>query len=52
VLEQVASGALYEDYTMLFGNCNTFKADVKLAAAKFYYVLNMKHIPVILTALV
>ena len=26
--------ALYEDYTMLFGNFNTFKADVKLSAAK------------------
>jgi hypothetical protein len=32
----VASGALYQDYTMLFGNFNTFKADVKLSAAKFY----------------
>ena len=36
VLEHVASDALYEDCTMLFGNFNTFKADVKLSAAKFY----------------
>ena len=32
VLDHVACGALYEDYTMLFGNFNTFKVDVKLAA--------------------
>ncbi len=44
VLEHVASGALYEDYTMLFGNFNTFKADVKLSAGKFYYELEIKHI--------
>ena len=44
VLEHVASGALYEDYTMVFGDCNTFKADVKLAAGKFYYELHIKHI--------
>jgi hypothetical protein len=44
VLDHVASGALYEDYTMLFGNFNTFKADVKLSAAKFYYELEIKHI--------
>jgi hypothetical protein len=44
VLDHVASGALYEDYTMLFGNFNTFKADVKLSAAKFYYELHIKHI--------
>jgi hypothetical protein len=44
VLDHVASGALYEDYTMLFGNFNTFKADVKLAAGKFYYELHIKHI--------
>jgi hypothetical protein len=44
VLDHVASGALYEDYTMLFGNFNTFKADVKLSAAKFYYELDIKHI--------
>ncbi len=36
VLEHVASGALYEDYTMLFANFNTFKGDVKLSAGKFY----------------
>jgi hypothetical protein len=29
---------------MLFGNFNTFKADVKLAAGKFYYELHIKHI--------
>jgi hypothetical protein len=29
---------------MLFGNYNTFKADVKLSAAKFYYELDIKHI--------
>jgi hypothetical protein len=40
----VASGALYEDYTMLFGDFNTFKADVKLSAGKFYYELDIKHI--------
>jgi hypothetical protein len=44
VLDHVASGAFYEDYTMLFGNFNTFKADVKLAAGKFYYELHIKHI--------
>ncbi len=44
VLEHVASGALYEDYTMLFQNFNTFKADVKLSAGKFYYELHIKHI--------
>jgi hypothetical protein len=44
VLDHVASGALYEDYTMLFGNLNTFKADVKLSAGKFYYELDIKHI--------
>ena len=44
VLEHVASGALYEDYTMLFGNFNTFKADMKLSAGKFYYELDIKHI--------
>ena len=44
VLDHVASGALYEDYTMLFGNFNTFKADVKLSAGKFYYELHIKHI--------
>ena len=44
VLEHVASGALYEDHTMLFGNFNTFKADVKLSAGKFYYELEIKHI--------
>jgi ankyrin repeat protein len=32
VLDHVAFCALYEDYTMLFGNFNTFKADVKLSA--------------------
>ena len=32
VLEHVASGALYEDCSMLFANCNTFKTDVKLTA--------------------
>jgi hypothetical protein len=45
VLDHVASGALYEDYTMLFGNFNTFKADMKLSAAKFYCELHIKHIP-------
>ncbi len=45
VLDHVASGVLYEDYTMVFGNFNTFKADVKLSAAKFYYELEIKHIP-------
>ncbi len=44
VLDHVASGALYEDYTMLFGDCNTFKADVKLSAGKFYDELDIKHI--------
>jgi hypothetical protein len=44
VLEHVGSGALYEDYTMLFGSFNTFKADVKLSAGKFYYELHIKHI--------
>ncbi len=44
VLDHVASGTLYEDYTMLFGNFNTFKADVKLSAGKFYYELHIKHI--------
>ena len=44
VLEHVDSGALYEDYTMLFGNFNTFKTDVKLSGAKFYYELHIKHI--------
>jgi hypothetical protein len=44
VLDHVAFGALYEDYTMLFGDLNTFKADVKLAAGKFYYELDIKHI--------
>jgi hypothetical protein len=44
VLDHVASGALYEDYTMLFGNFNTFKADMKLSAGKFYYELDIKHI--------
>ncbi len=44
VLDHVASGALYEDCTMLFGDFNTFKADVKLSAAKFYYELHIKHI--------
>ncbi len=34
VLEHVASGALYEDCPMLFGDFNTFKADVKLSAVK------------------
>jgi hypothetical protein len=45
VLDHVNSGALYDDYTMLFGNFNTFKTDVKLSAAKFYYELHIKHIP-------
>ena len=44
VLDHVASGALYEDYSMLFGNFNTFKADVKLSAGKFYYELAVKRI--------
>jgi hypothetical protein len=44
VLDHVASGALYEDYTMLFRGFNTFKADVKLSAGKFYYELDIKHI--------
>jgi hypothetical protein len=44
VLEHVASGALYEDYSILFGDFNTFKADVKLSAAKFYYELDIKRI--------
>ncbi len=43
-LEHVASGALTEDYTTLFGNYNTFKTDVKLSAGKFYYELDNKHI--------
>ncbi len=29
---------------MLFGNFNTFKADVKISAGKFYYELDIKHI--------
>ena len=45
VLDHVASGALYEDYTMVFGNFNTFKTDVKLSAGKLYYELEIKHIP-------
>jgi hypothetical protein len=44
VLEHVGSGALYQDYTILFANFNTFKADVKLSAGKFYYELHIKHI--------
>jgi hypothetical protein len=44
VLDHVASGALYEDYTIVFGNFNTFKADVKLSATKFYYELEIKQI--------
>ena len=44
VLEHVASGVLYQDYTMVFGDFSTFKADVKLSAAKFYYELDIKHI--------
>jgi hypothetical protein len=44
VLEHVASGTLYEDYNIVFGNFNTFKADVKLSTAKFYYELEIKHI--------
>ena len=44
VLEHVPSGALYEDYSMVFANCNTFKADVKLSAGKFYFELDIKHI--------
>jgi hypothetical protein len=44
VLDHVSSGALYEDYTMLFGDLNTFKSDVKLSAGKFYYELDIKHI--------
>ncbi len=44
VLDHVGSGALYQDYTMLFGGLNTFKADVKLSAGKFYYELDIKHI--------
>ncbi len=43
VLDHVASGALYEDYTMLFGDFNTFKADVKLAVGKFYYELRERY---------
>ncbi len=43
VLDHEASGALYEDYTIVFGNFNTLKADVKLSAAKFYYELEIKH---------
>jgi hypothetical protein len=38
------SGALYEDYSLVFQNFNTFKADVKLSAGKFYYELDIKHI--------
>jgi hypothetical protein len=44
VLDHVDSGALYEDYTMVFGNFNTFKVDVKLSVGKFYYELEIKHI--------
>jgi hypothetical protein len=44
VLDHVASGALYEDYSMVFGNFSTFKTDVNLSAAKFYYELHIKHI--------
>jgi ankyrin repeat protein len=39
-----AFSALYEDYSMVFGNFSTFKADVKLSAGKFYYELEIKHI--------
>jgi hypothetical protein len=46
VLDHVASGALYQDYTMMvFGNFNTFKSDLKLSAGKFYQEIDMKHIP-------
>ena len=38
------SGALYEDYSIVFENFNTFRADVKLSAGKFYYELDIKHI--------
>ena len=38
------SGALYEDHSLVFQNFNTFKADVKLSAGKFYYELDIKHI--------
>ena len=38
------SGALYEDYSSVFENFNTFRADVKLSAGKFYYELDIKHI--------
>jgi ankyrin repeat protein len=44
LIDHVAFGALYEDYTMVFGNFNTFKADMKLSAGKFYYELDIKHI--------
>jgi hypothetical protein len=43
MLDHVASGALYEDLTMVFGNFNTFKADVKLSSGKIYYELDIKH---------
>ena len=36
VLDHVASDALYEDYTMIFGNYNTFKADVNLEQYTVY----------------
>jgi hypothetical protein len=38
------SGVLYEDYSMVFQNFSTFRADVKLSAGKFYYELDIKHI--------
>ncbi len=44
VLDHVSSGTFYEDYTMVFADFNTFKADVKLSAGKFYYELDIKHI--------
>jgi ankyrin repeat protein len=44
LIDHVSFGALYEDYTIVFGNFNTFKADVKFSAGKFYYELEIKHI--------
>jgi hypothetical protein len=52
VLDHVASGALYQDYVMLFGNLNTFQTDVKLSAAKFYYVLDMMLVSIFFVSLV
>jgi ankyrin repeat protein len=44
LIDHVSFGALYEDYTIVFVNFNTFKSDVKFSTFKFYYELEIKHI--------